>query len=247
MKKNYFVLFFTLFSFAFGFSQSDAINYQGIARDSDGDLLTEETIGLTLALKYSASGAAEYSENHSVTTDASGVFSIQIGTGTAISGNYASLDWGLEDVFITTSVNGTEVGTTELNAVPYALASAKATSMQLSDLTDISGTPSSGDLLSFDGTNWTPSSAAGSSLWSENGSSIYRTTGSVGIGTASPDTDYKLHVSGDLFVQSNVGGFNIGYPDGGNVWKFETSGSGANLILRNRVITSVAYLISTFS
>lgn len=50
----------------------------------------------------------------------------------------------------------------------------------------------------------------------------------VGIGTSSPQD--KLHVEGSIFINSNVGGLNLGYPDAGaNYWRFVTTGGGAEI------------------
>ncbi|MEO7310857.1 MAG: hypothetical protein ABIX01_10705 [Chitinophagaceae bacterium] len=51
----------------------------------------------------------------------------------------------------------------------------------------------------------------------------------VGIGTTSPN--YKLHITGgDLFVQSSAGRFILGY-DGGNQWRYSSTGGGADLLM----------------
>ncbi|MDO6516316.1 C1q-like domain-containing protein [Zobellia uliginosa] len=103
--------------------QKNFINYQGVARNSDNELMGQETIEIGIALKFgSADAVAQYQESHSVTTDANGVFSLQIGSGNSSTGSYANLPWG-EATFVTFSFNGAEAGTTELMAVPYAMAS----------------------------------------------------------------------------------------------------------------------------
>ena len=103
--------------------QKNYINYQGVARNSDNELMEQEIIEIGIALKFgSVDAAAQYQETHSITTDANGVFNLQIGSGNSGGGSYANLPWG-EAAFVAVSFNGTEVGTTELMAVPYAMAS----------------------------------------------------------------------------------------------------------------------------
>ncbi|MBC6995025.1 tail fiber domain-containing protein [Neolewinella lacunae] len=51
--------------------------------------------------------------------------------------------------------------------------------------------------------------------------------GNVGIGTQTPEM--KMHVAGDLFVQTNLGGLKLGFPSNGNQWQMTTSGSGSTL------------------
>ena len=127
MKKNYLILLLAILFSGITVAQEPQkkfINYQGVARNGAGQLMANENMTLGIALKMgSASGAAAYAENHSVTTDANGVFSIKIGNGEAVSGAYGNMPWGSEATFVTVLVNGSEIGTTELMAVPYALSS----------------------------------------------------------------------------------------------------------------------------
>ncbi len=51
--------------------------------------------------------------------------------------------------------------------------------------------------------------------------------GNVGIGTQAPEM--KMHVAGDLFVQTNLGGLKLGFPFNGNQWQMTTSSAGGNL------------------
>ena len=103
---------------------SNFINYQGVASNASGEVISETAIALQIALKFgSETATASYIETHNPTTDANGVFSIQIGNGTLVSGAYDVSNFGVESSYITVSLNGVEIGTTELNAVPYALSS----------------------------------------------------------------------------------------------------------------------------
>ncbi len=105
-------------------TQKNYINYQGVANEATGDAIINTPISIQIALKFgSPSAVASYLETHSVTTDANGVFSLQIGNGTVVSGNYNTLNWGTMASYITVWLNGAEVGTTELVAVPYAISS----------------------------------------------------------------------------------------------------------------------------
>ncbi len=105
--------------------QKGYINYQGVARQADGTLMSGMSLTIDVKLKFGSSSAeAEYEESHSLTTDANGVFSLSIGDGSTISGDYGSLPWGNQAAFASISLNGNEIGTTELMAVPHALSSA---------------------------------------------------------------------------------------------------------------------------
>ncbi|WKX78106.1 hypothetical protein [Zobellia laminariae] len=128
MKKNYVLIFAVIAIMFFGTfmvqaQQKNFINYQGVARNSENELMEQETLNISIALKFgSADAADQYKESHSVTTDANGVFNLQIGSGVSNGGSYDNLPWG-EAAFVAVSFNGTEVGTTELMAVPFAIAS----------------------------------------------------------------------------------------------------------------------------
>ncbi len=57
-------------------------------------------------------------------------------------------------------------------------------------------------------------------------------TGNVGIGIDEPQ--HKMHVGGDLFVQTNLGELRMGFPDNGNQWQMSTRGSGADLQFQSK-------------
>jgi hypothetical protein len=127
MKKNYILVFILFYAAVSSFGQAiqtNYINYQGVARDAENQLMANESLTLGIALKLGGVGETPaYSENHVVTTDANGVFSLKIGNGDVINGDYANFPWGNLATYVTVSINGIEVGTTEMSAVPYALSS----------------------------------------------------------------------------------------------------------------------------
>ena len=106
-------------------AQSNFINYQGVAKNAAGDVLANENIIIQLSLRYGTSTTPpSFTENHNVTTNANGLFSLQIGSGTTINGNYNNLVWGEADAFLSVSIDAVFVGTTELHSVPFAISSA---------------------------------------------------------------------------------------------------------------------------
>jgi len=105
-------------------SQKGYINYQGVARNSDGNLMNNESLTVGVKIKFGASAETVYEESHSLNTDANGVFSLLIGNGNSIAGDYNTLPWGSLAAYATVSINGTEIGTTEMMSVPHALSSA---------------------------------------------------------------------------------------------------------------------------
>src|SRR5699024_3606418 len=74
----------------------------------------------------------DYSESHTVTTNAFGLYTLVIGEGTPIFGGMLLVDWESGNKFIKVEIdpnggtNYTDLGTTRLLSVPYALYAAKS-------------------------------------------------------------------------------------------------------------------------
>jgi hypothetical protein len=104
------------------------INFQGIARNTNGTAMVNRTLGLRLSvLTGSSAGAAQYIETHTVTTNAYGLYNLLIGGGTVVSGTMGSITWGTATKFIKVEIDpngGTAYSattTTQFVSVPYAL------------------------------------------------------------------------------------------------------------------------------
>jgi hypothetical protein len=64
----------------------NGINYQAIARDNNGQELSNQAIGVRVSVRtITASGAVAYQETHNVTTNQFGLFNIVIGGGNPVS------------------------------------------------------------------------------------------------------------------------------------------------------------------
>ena len=110
----------------------EKFNYQGVIRNSSGELVenTNITVKLTL-LEGSSSGTEKYSENHSVGTNNFGQFSVQIGSGSILSGVFSEIDWSNQiylKIEVANPAGGTlvEMGVVQLLSVPYSNYSNKA-------------------------------------------------------------------------------------------------------------------------
>ena len=110
------------------------MSYQTVIRDASNVLISSTTVGIQISiLQGSASGAAVFVETHTPTTNANGLASLEIGTGTPVTGTMAGIDWAAGPYFIKTETDplgGTAysiAGTSQLMSVPYALFAAHGT------------------------------------------------------------------------------------------------------------------------
>ena len=94
MRQFSFLVFLSLIFFSASLhSQAQTITYQGTAISSLGQLLASQPISVRLSVFNDiASGTAEYVETQTVTTSPTGALSIQVGSGTAVTGTYASIN-----------------------------------------------------------------------------------------------------------------------------------------------------------
>jgi len=106
----------------------EKMSYQAVIRNSSNALVTNTNVGMQISiLQGSASGSAVYTETQTPTTNGNGLVSLEIGTGTVLSGNFSTINWanGLYFIKIETDPTGgtsyTITGTSQLLSVPYAL------------------------------------------------------------------------------------------------------------------------------
>ncbi len=131
MKKVLSLLTALLLLSIVGFSQAPGIfNYQGVARNSVGNVLKNQSISLRLTIRDgSAAGPVVYQESRGVVTNPFGLFNAQVGSAGAqnVTGTVAGVNWGVGTKFIQVEIDpagGTSfinIGTAQLASVPYSL------------------------------------------------------------------------------------------------------------------------------
>ena len=112
-----------------GISQApQRINFQSVLRNTTGEVISNSSVSLRISiLRGTTTGTLVYSETHAKMTDAGGLMSLQIGSGTLPSTDFAAIDWGGSAHFIKLEAdfsggnNYVLLGTQELMSVPYAL------------------------------------------------------------------------------------------------------------------------------
>ncbi|MBP7497553.1 MAG: hypothetical protein KA792_07830 [Bacteroidales bacterium] len=129
MKKVFLLILIVSFQFSFVNSQTpQAFKYQAVARDVNGKELADKQLNLRIGISKSNTGSpVVYSESFIVTTNALGLFNIEIGNGTLLSGSFVDINWAEGPYYISTELS-TDGGFTyllkgvaQLFSVPYAL------------------------------------------------------------------------------------------------------------------------------
>ena len=161
MKKLNLLLTAILFAVSGAFAQApQSFKYQAVARNSTGDILTNQNISIRISIhETSPGGTVIYEEEHvSVTTNEFGLVNLEIGTGFPISGTFSAIDWGSNDHFIeiemdeTGSTSYTFMGTAQLLSVPYALHAKTVETVTETD--PVFGLSVASGVTGADTTNW---------------------------------------------------------------------------------------------
>jgi hypothetical protein len=131
MKKLLLFGFFLNSVLCFG-QVPQGISYQAIALDGSGNPIVSLPVGIRLSLlDSSASGNVLYTETHTPTTNAQGLYNLVIGQGTPTTGTFSAIKWETNSKFLKVEMdaaggtNYTLVGSTQLLSVPYALYAGK--------------------------------------------------------------------------------------------------------------------------
>lgn len=102
----------------------EGINYQAVARDSNGEEITNRAIDVRFTIRAgTATGPSVMQEIHNVQTNDYGLFTLVIGSKNNIV--FSGINWGAANYFLEVEIdagNGYEnMGTTQFMSVPYAL------------------------------------------------------------------------------------------------------------------------------
>ena len=106
----------------------EKMSYQAVMRNGSGQLLINQSIAVKVSiLQGSPAGTLVYSERLTGNTNANGLISMEIGTGTILSGVFSAIDWPAGSYYLKTETdpaggtNYTIAGTSQLLSVPYAM------------------------------------------------------------------------------------------------------------------------------
>jgi hypothetical protein len=104
-----------------------AIKYQAVVRDVDGNVLRSQAVGVQFHIHQSTeAGTVVYTETFATTSNTYGLINLEVGTGTSID-DFSAIDWASGPYFLETAIDvagGTAyvtTGTNEFLSSPYAL------------------------------------------------------------------------------------------------------------------------------
>src|SRR5215210_3998146 len=95
-KKLLTLLTFLIFNSAFLISLAQVpqgMNFQAVARDAGGLILAAQNICVQSTITDGNGGPTLYQETFNITTNQFGLFTLNIGSGTPVTGTYASINW----------------------------------------------------------------------------------------------------------------------------------------------------------
>lgn len=140
MKQFILLLLSSLLCVVLWAQSPQGFSYQAVARDGQGALMTNKNINVRISiLSGGASGTVQYAEVHAVQTNDYGLFNLEVGAGTIDQGDFTTINWGSNSHFlkveldVNAGVSFTEVSTTQLLSVPYALHAASADNVDDAD------------------------------------------------------------------------------------------------------------------
>ena len=101
-------------------------NYQAVARNNN-NIIANGNVGVRLTITQGNGGTSLYQETQTAATNAFGIFSLQVGGGTIVSGDFTTVDWKTGDKWLQVEMDPaggtsyTNMGSSELVSVPYAV------------------------------------------------------------------------------------------------------------------------------
>jgi hypothetical protein len=143
----------------------EKMSYQAVVRNATNALITSQAVGMQLSiLQGGATGTAVYVETQTPTTNTNGLVSLEIGSGTVVSGDFTTIDWANDTYFIKTETDPTGgttytiTGTSQLMSVPYALHAKTAESVtgtiSYTETDPVFGASVANGITAIDTANW---------------------------------------------------------------------------------------------
>ncbi len=165
MKKLYTLLTAVILTVSAMAQAPEKMSYQAVVRDASNALVTSQSVGMQISiLQGSVSGIVVYVETQTPTTNINGLVSIEIGSGTVVSGTFNTIDWSNGPYFIKTETDPTGgttytiTGASQLMSVPYALHANTADSivggLSITETDPVFGASVANGIAALDTANW---------------------------------------------------------------------------------------------
>jgi hypothetical protein len=198
-----------------------AVNYQAVVRDGDGNPIGEQTVSVRLSIHAeSVTGPIVYSESHAVTTTTGGLINLAIGQGTIITGTMTNVNWLEYPKYLQVELdqdggsNFIEMGTSQLVSVPYSFASNVAESLSPGATVDLyqilPGGAAGGQFLMWNGANWVPSTITSEGAYSAGAGISLNGNTIVNTGDLSNSNEIQsLSLDGNVLSLTNGGSITL--------------------------------------
>jgi len=148
MKKYFLTVLTIAFSISLCAQAPEGFSYHAVVSDNNGNPLVKESVSFRFSIiKGDVAGDMVYIEVHDVVTDEYGAVSLVIGKGNTVEGNFSLINWGNDSYFLKIEIDKsggtayTEMGTSQLLSVPYALYAKEAGNVFSGNYNDLINKP----------------------------------------------------------------------------------------------------------
>ena len=148
MKKILATLVLLVATMAMMAQAPQKFTYQAVVRDASNNLVKNHAVGVRVSIiQGGINGTTVYMEMQTAVTNANGLMTLQIGSGTIFNGDMATINWAEGPYFLKTETdptggtNYTIEGTQQLLSVPYALYAATSANSFSGDYNDLTSKP----------------------------------------------------------------------------------------------------------
>ena len=238
MKKIYSLVAGLLLTASVWAQAPQKMSYQAVIHNSSNALVTSTPVGMQISiLQGSSTGTAVYVETQTPTTNANGLVSLEIGSGTPVTGTFAGINWENGPYFIKTETDPTGgtnysiTGTSQLLSVPYALQASKSKGITPNTELLLTNTLANSSLyITPPGAGSTggigTSTNHGLYFFTNNvDRAVFTPNGKFGFGTLNPGSTLTVG-GGDINIEDIGSGIIMKSPNG-NCWRVTVDNSGA--------------------
>jgi uncharacterized protein (TIGR02145 family) len=229
MKSLFISFLLVVFALQMSFAQSLGFNYQAVLRDAEGNIITNQNVGVqTSIISDNPNGNIVYVERFITSTNQFGLVNLVIGTGQVQQGVFGEIDWSQGIYFIRVEVdanggnNYIELGTSQLLSVPFAQYAFQGNEGMSAYETWLSlgNTGTEEDFIN------SLTGPPGDGAWDDTNNTL-STTKKVGVGTSTPFA--KLGVKGDVPIESDEPLFEVVNANGDTVFAVYSTGVRVNV------------------